>query len=82
MKLQRKQKFVLLIIFWLMIAFIIFPPYQDIMVIRKINCGSPFIFGTHYCPMDTPKLMIRLIATLLVGAVIFLLVSYQGKYKN
>lgn len=79
MELNNKQKFVLCVMFWFLVAFIIFPPYQDIMVVRKINCGSPFIFGTHYCPIDTPRLMGRLIVTLIIGSVFFLLASYRKK---
>jgi hypothetical protein len=79
MELNKKQKFVLCVFFWIIVSFIIFPPYQDILAVRKINCGSLFIFGTHYCPIDMSKLMGRLIWTFIIGVAIFLLVSYRRK---
>ncbi len=79
MELNKKQKFVLCVFFWIIVSFIIFPPYQDILVVRKINCGSPFIFGTHYCPIDMYKLMVRLGWTFIIGVAFFLLASYRRK---
>jgi hypothetical protein len=79
MELNKKQKFVLCVVFWFIVSWIIFPPYQDIMVVRKINCGSPFIFGTHLCPIDMSLLITRIIWTLIIGGAIFLLVSYRKK---
>ena len=79
MELNKKQKFVLLVVFWFIVAWIIFPPYQNIKVVRKINCGSPFIFGTHFCPIDISLLITRIICTFIIGGAIFLLVSYRRK---
>jgi hypothetical protein len=79
MELNKKQKFVLCVVFWVIVSMIIFPPYQNVMVVRKINCGSPFIFGTHFCPIDMSKLITKLIWTSIIGGVIFLLVSYRRK---
>lgn len=79
MELNNIQKLVLCIIFWIIVSLIIFPPFQDIMYVRKIHCGSPFIFGTHYCPIDMSRLLIRLAGTLIIGGAIFLLVSLLRK---
>ena len=79
MELNKKQKFVLLVVFWVIVSIIIFPPYQNIMVVRKINCGSPFIFGTHFCPIDQSLLITRIMWTFVIGGAIFLLVSYKRK---
>ena len=79
MELNNKQKFVLCVVFWVMVSIIIFPPYQNYISVRKINCGSPFIFGTHFCPIDMALLITRLILTFIIGGVIFLFVSYKGK---
>jgi len=49
------------------------------MVVRKINCGSPFIFGTHFCPIDMSQLITQFIWTFIIGGAIFLLVSYKRK---
>jgi hypothetical protein len=77
MELNKKQKFVLLVVFWVIVFMILFPPYQNIMVVRKINCGSPFIFGTHFCPIDMSQLITRIIWTSIIGGAIFLLVGYR-----
>ena len=79
MELNKIQKFVLCVVFWVIVSIIIFPPYQDIMYIRKINCGSPFVFGTHFCPMDMSLLITRIIWTFFIGGAIFSLVSYRRK---
>lgn len=79
MELNHIQKLVLCVIFWVIISLIIFPPFQDIMYVRKINCGSPFIFGNHSCPIDMSKLFIRLIGTVLIGGAIFFLVTIFRK---
>jgi hypothetical protein len=79
MELNKKQKFVLCVVFWVIVSMIIFPPYQNIMVVRKINCGSPFIFGTHFCPIDMFQLITQFIWTFIIGGAIFLLVSYKRK---
>jgi len=77
MELNKKQKFVLLVVFWVIVFMILFPPYQNIMVVRKINCGSPFIFGTHFCPIDMSQLITQFIWTFIIGGAIFLLVGYR-----
>jgi hypothetical protein len=79
MELNKKQKFVLYVVFWVIVSMIIFPPYQNIMVVRKINCGSPFIFGTHFCPIDMSQLITQFVWTFIIGGAIFLLVSYKRK---
>ena len=79
MELNKIQKFVLCVVFWVIVSIIIFPPYQNILVVRKINCGSPFIFGTHFCPIDMSLLITRIIWTLFIGGAILLFVGYGRK---
>jgi hypothetical protein len=79
MELNKKQKFVLCVVFWVIVSMFIFPPFQDTLSVRKINCGSPFIFGTHFCPIDISRLIAQFIWTFIIGGAIFLLVSYRRK---
>ncbi len=79
MEINNKQKYVLIIFFWIVVSLIIFPPYEDHISVRKIYCGSPFIFGSHLCPIDTFRLITRLFWTVIVGGVFFILASYGGK---